>query len=121
MTTILDYPPGLTAQFPMIEDLATAVVYGHRLGLANIAARLDQSPSELSRRLNRDADDHRPLRVADLVGIIAATGDLRPIAWLLEKFHETPAKRAARAGEQIAALLPMLAELAAQAGAKGPR
>lgn len=116
MTYPLDFQPGLTAQFPHLEDVLTAAVYGCRAGLNGVAAQLDQSPSELSRRLNRESDDHRPARVQDLVGIIQATGDRRPIYWLIEKFMESPEARMARAAEQLSELLPMMAELAAQAG-----
>lgn len=116
MTYPLDFQPGLTAQFPHLEDVLTAAVYGHRQGLNGIAAQLDQSPSELSRRLNRESDDHRPARVQDLVGIIQATGDRRPIYWLIEKFMESPEARMARATDQLTELLSMMAELAAQAG-----
>jgi hypothetical protein len=116
MATIpLDFH-GLTAQFPRLEDVLTAVVYGSRQGLNGVAARLDQSPSELSRRLNRESDDHRPVRVQDLVGIIEATSDMRPICWLIEKFMESPEARVARAADQLAHLLPMVTELAVQAG-----
>lgn len=116
MTFPLDFQPGLTAQFPRLEDVLTAVVYGHRAGLNGVAAQLDQSPSELSRRLNRESDDHRPARVQDLVGIVQATGDLRPIYWLIERFMESPEARMARAADQLNSLLPMVVELAAQAG-----
>lgn len=116
MTFPLDFQTGLTAQFPRLEDVLTAVVYGSRIGLNGVAARLDQSPSELSRRLNRESDDHRPARVQDMVGIIEATGDLRPIYWMIEKFMESPEARMARATDQLASILPMVAELAAQAG-----
>lgn len=116
MTFPLDFQPGLTGQFPTLQDVLTAAVYGSRKGLNGIAADLDQSPSELSRRLNRESDDHRPARVQDLVGIIEATGDLRPIYWLIERFMESPEARVARAADQLSHLLPMVAELAAQAG-----
>lgn len=116
MTYPLDFQPGLTAQFPHLEDVLTAVVYGCRQGLNGVAGSLDQSPSELSRRLNRESDDHRPARVSDLGGIIQATGDRRPIYWLIEKFMESPEARMARAADQLSELLPMVAELAAQAG-----
>lgn len=116
MTYPLDFQSGLTAQFPHLEDVLTAVVYGCRIGLNGVAAALDQSPSELSRRLNRESDDHRPARVADMVGIMKVTGDLRPIYWQIEKFMESPEARMARAADQLSHLLPMVVELATQAG-----
>lgn len=116
MTYPLDFQSGLTAQFPHLEDVLTAVVYGCRIGLNGVAAALDQSPSELSRRLNRESDDHRPARVADMVGIMKVTGDLRPIYWQIEKFMESPEARMARSADQLSHLLPMVVELATQAG-----
>lgn len=116
MTYPLDFQSGLTAQFPHLEDVLVAVVYGCRIGLNGVAAALDQSPSELSRRLNRDSDDHRPARVADMVGIMKVTGDLRPIYWQIEKFMESPEARLIRAADQLNHLLPMVVELAEQAG-----
>lgn len=38
MTYPLDFQPGLTAQFPHLEDVLTAAVYGHRVGLNGVAA-----------------------------------------------------------------------------------
>lgn len=116
MTHPFDFQPGLTAQFPRLEDVFVAVVYSHRLGLNGVAAALDQSPSEMSRRLNRESDDHRPLRVQDMVAILQATSDFRPIYWLIEKFMESPEARRVRASDQLVSLLPALVELAAQAG-----
>src|SRR5690242_9919279 len=121
MQTSFDFTPGLTAQFPLLRDLLCAVVYGSRGGLKAVAADLDLSPSELSRMLNRDQDDPRKLDVDDFVRIVASTGDGRPIQWLIEKFLRDPATMRAEATAELARLLPMLTQLAAQAGAPAPK
>jgi hypothetical protein len=121
----LDLSLSLTARYPKMRDLLTAIVYGSRAGLHGVAADLDHSPSELSRMLNRDQDDPRKLDVEDLVGIIASTGDVRPIRWLHEKFMRDPAAKQAEAVAQLARMMPALAELLEQSGvqaaAKGRR
>lgn len=115
-----DFTPGLTTQFPRLRDVLCATVYGSRSGLKGIAADLDVSPSELSRMLNREHDDPRKLDVDDFVGIIASTGDTRPVQWLIERFLHNPEDRKAMAAAQIAQLLPALTELARQAGIATP-
>jgi hypothetical protein len=116
MQTSFDFTPGLTVQYPRLRDVVAAVVYGSRTGLKGVAADLDTSPSELSRMLNRDHDDPRKLDIEDFVGVIASTGDTRPVQWLIERFLHNPDQQRAMAAAQIAQLLPGLLELARQAG-----
>lgn len=116
----LDLTLSLTARYPKLRDLLTVVVYGCRGGLQAVAGDLDHSPSELSKMLNREHDDVRKLDVEDLVGIIASTGDTRPVQWLVEKFMTDPAVRHREATEQLARMLPAIAELLAQAGVSTP-
>lgn len=113
----LNFAPSLTTQFPHLRDVVCAAVYSSRTGLKGIAADLDVSPSELSRMLNREQGDPRKLDCDDLVGIIAATGDVRPVQWLVEKFTRDPERVRADAAAQLAALLPMLGALVEQASA----
>lgn len=54
--------------------------------------------------------------MADLVGIVKATGDLRPIYWLAESFMGDPASRRDAAVQQMAMLAPIFVTLAEQAG-----
>lgn len=123
----LQFEPGLTARHRTLEDCLSAVVHNARAGMEGVAAKLDMSPSELSRRLNahvaaKEGDaSNRPLRVADLIGIVEATGDYRPIYWLAEKFLRDPETQRTAAIQQLAVLAPALIELAAQAGIPMPR
>ncbi len=86
----LDFEAGLTERFKTWESILAAAVYASRKGLNSVASDLDMSPSELTRRLNPDSDDARPLRTKDAVGIIRSTEDLRPIYWLIESFLNDP-------------------------------
>jgi hypothetical protein len=123
----LDFEPGLTAKWRSLEDCILHVVVTHRLGVDGIAARLDMSPSELSRRLNahtaaKEGDvSNRPMRVCDLLQIIQITGDHRPIHWLAERFLGDPVAKQESALEQLAMLAPVLMGLAEQAGFEIPK
>lgn len=123
----LSFEPGLTARFRTLEDCCQHVVLTHRLGVDGVAAKLDMAPSELSRRLNahlaaKEGDpSNRPLRVADMIGIVEATADHRPIYWLLEKFMSDPEAQRAAAMQQIALLGPLLVGLLEQAGVELPK
>lgn len=111
----MNFQPGLTQQFPEFLDLIATVVYGSRPGLSGVAAQLDKSPSLLSRMLSRHAEDPRHLPAADLPKIVAATGDRRPVYWLIEKFLEDSEIKRRRALDYLAELMPQLQGLLKEA------
>lgn len=123
----LSYEPGLTSHFRTLEDCCQHVVLTSRSGVDGVAAHLDMPPSELSRRLNahhavKEGDiSNRPLRISDLMGIMQATGDHRPIYWLAEKFLGDPDAQRVAAAQQIGMLIPVLIGLAEQAGVSIPK
>lgn len=121
MQLSLDFEVGLTARFPHWEDVLAAAVYGSKKGLNGVAADLDMSPSELTRRLNRNTDDSRPLRAEDAIGIIHSTNDLRPVYWLIERFLKDPEAKRQEAINALVQLAPIVNELATQAGLTGPK
>ena len=113
----LDFTPGLTAQHRSITSITAATVYNARGGLSSVAADLDTSPSDLSRRLNgADSADNRPLTVEQFVSILRSTRDYRPIYWLIEEFLQDPDARRTQAIEQLAALAPVIERLVEQSG-----
>lgn len=113
----LSFEPGLTDNYKTLEDMCSAVVYSGRGGLETAAAAMDQSPSELSRRLNahravKEGDvSNRPLRVSDMVGIIDEKQDFRPIYWQIEKFLKDPEVRRQELVDELHVLLPRLQSL----------
>jgi hypothetical protein len=111
----LDFQAGLTERFPRWEDTLTHAVYSSRLGLNGVAAKLDQAPSDLCKRLA--GEEQRPLRAKDVIGIIAATQDLTPIYWLLESFCKDPDAKKQEAIARIPGLVAALEATLAQAGA----
>lgn len=109
----IDLEPGLTAQFASLEEVCAAAVYSCRRGLSGIAAELDMSPSELSKRLNRGkaADDPRPLHANHVEKIVAATGDNRPVLYLVERFFTDRDTKQRAAVQQLTKMLPELQAL----------
>jgi hypothetical protein len=112
----LNFVPGLTSQYRSLREVAAAAVYASRKGVAGVAGDLDMGPTDLTKRLNLEGSEPRPLRVEDLEGIIESTGDCRPIYWLIEKFLRDPESVKQQAVSQLATLLPQLIELTRQAG-----
>lgn len=123
----LNFEPGLTARFKSLEDCVAHTVHNSREGVDGVAGKLDMGASELSRRLNahlaaKEGDtNNRPLRVADLVAVMRATGDYRPVHWLIEEFLQDPQAVRQMALAQIPAAVQLLAALAEQAGVPLPK
>ncbi len=115
----LDFEPGLTERFKTFDEVLAAAVYGSRKGLNAVAGDLDMSPSELTRRLNPDADDPRPLRTKDGIKIIESTEDMRPVYWLIEKFLKDPEALKQEALARLPSLLAAVQATLEQAG--GPK
>ena len=117
MQIALDFTPGLTARFKSIKQVCAHAVYSSRGGLSGVAAALDMSPSELSKRLSEtDSSDNRPLRDCDIERIIEETRDHAIVHWMVEKFLGDPAAKREAAMSQLVALAPVFAALAEQAG-----
>jgi hypothetical protein len=113
----LDFEAGLTEKYPHLLDCIRASAYGHRNPLKTIAADMDMSQSDLSRKLHGNPDDPRHFSVDDLERFVQATGDTMPIYWLVEKFLEDGEARKNRALGELAKQLPnIMAMLKAATG-----
>lgn len=112
----------MTARYRRWRHAFVHAVHASRKGLSGVAADLDQSPSELSRRLSdAPAPEGLPLRDEDMIGIIESTGDLTPVYWLIERFLQDPSARKEAALAAIASMAPVLAEYMEQAGITAKR
>ena len=115
----IDFTPGLTERHGSILECVRQCAYTHRNPLKTIAADMDMSQSELSRKLGGNPDDPRKLSVDDLEKFIIATGDTTPIYWLIERFLQDDQIKQQRAMAALTKAMPEILALFKQAqGAK---
>lgn len=114
----LDFEPGLSERHHSLLDCVRETAYSFRSPLKTIAADMDMSESDLSRRLRSDPTDKRSFSICDFERFIVATGDVTPIHYLIEKYLQDPEHKRARALDQLAGIMPMLESLLKTAGAK---
>lgn len=112
----INFQPGLVEQFPDFRDIVKASVYGCGRPFKAIAADLDMTSSELSRKLGDNPNDPVHFPMHRLPDLIRATGDKRPVYWLVECFLEDEETKSARALAEISNLLPQLQALVKTAG-----
>jgi hypothetical protein len=104
----IDFEAGLLALFPAFRDVVRAAVYGCGRPFKHIAGELEMTPSKLSRMLADNPNDPIHFPVDLLPELIEATGDKRPIYWLIERFLEDPDAKRRRALDHVAELMPRL-------------
>lgn len=102
----LDFEPGLAERHETLLACVRQCAYTNKNPLKTIAADMDQSQSELSRKLSGNKDDPRRFSVDDLEHFIKATGDTTPILYLVEKFMADNETKQRAAHEQLARMLP---------------
>jgi len=107
----IDFTPGLTERHASLLDCVRQGAYSHRNPLKTIAADMDMSQSELSRKLANNPDDPRRLSVGDLEKYIDATGDTTPIYWLIEKYLQDDTVKQKQAMAALTKALPDLLAL----------
>ena len=114
----LDFDPGLTERHDSLLACVRACAERHQRPLKAIAADMDLSVSDLSRKLAGRPDDKRRFSVDDLERFIETTGDVTPIQWLVERFIESSDSKRARALAELARVLPDVVALVKSAGVK---
>lgn len=117
----LDFEAGLTEKYPRFIDVIRAQIYMCGKPLKTVAADMDMSQSELSRKLGDNPSDPRRFTTDDLEKLIPATGTLTVIHWLVEKHLQDPDERRDRALNQIQKQLPDFLALLKAALPEGKR
>lgn len=120
MTTqlTLNFEPGLAEKHRSLKSCVRERIYGNGKPLKIIAADMDLSESELTRKLSDNPHDTRNLNCDDFERYMAESGDVTPIYYLIEKFAVSTEAKAAFASAELVKLLPTLVALAKQAGVK---
>jgi hypothetical protein len=92
------FDAGLVESYPTLKELLAARVHQQGRPQKAIAADLDMSPTDLSRKLTPNENDaHRNFDVNKMVEFIEKTGDKTAVDWLVEKFYGTSEIDALRA------------------------
>lgn len=112
----LDIPDGLAERYASALEVVRAGAYSNRKPLKTIAADMDVSPSDLSRKLANNPDDPRRFTVLDLEAYVTSTGDVQPILYLVQKFCTDPQAKQREALVALAKLAPQIQALLKQAG-----
>jgi len=112
----LDIPDGLADRYTSALEVVRAGAYSNRKPLKTIAADMDVSPSDLSRKLANNPDDPRRFTVLDLEAYVTSTGDVQPILYLVQKFCTDPQAKQREALAALAKLAPQIQALLKQAG-----
>lgn len=102
----LDFEPGLAERHETLLACVRQCAYTHRNPLKTLAADMDQSQSDLSRKLAGNTDDPRRFSVDDLEKFIVASGDVTPILYLVEKYLADEETKQRAAHQQLAKMLP---------------
>lgn len=82
----LDFEASLVERHKTALDCIRQVAYTHRNPIKTIAADMDLSESDLSRKLAQNPNDSRRFTLDDLEAFIQATGDTTPILYLAAKY-----------------------------------
>ena len=107
----IDFTPGLTERHGSLLDCVRQGAYTNRNPLKTIAADMDMSQSELSRKLADNPEDPRNLTVNDLEKYIRVTGDTTPIYYLIEKYLQDETAKQKQAMAALTKALPDLLAL----------
>lgn len=83
---VLDFEPSLVERHRAALDCVRTCAYSNKLPLKSIAADMDLSESDLSRKLSQNATDTRRFTLDDLELYVQATGDTVPIQYLAAKY-----------------------------------
>lgn len=104
----IDFQANIQDRFPDFHDCVRASVYGCGRQFKAIAADLDMSPSELSRKLADNPNDPVHFPMKRLPELVRATGDPSPVMWLVAEFLEDRDLKRKRAADQIIEMMPMI-------------
>ena len=102
----LDFEPGLAERHETLLACIRQCAYTSLNPLKTIAADMDMSQSELSRKLSGNPDDPRRFSVDDMETFVTKTKDITPILYLVEKYLADEETKQRAANQQLAKMLP---------------
>jgi hypothetical protein len=98
----INFEAGPVEVYKTCREYVGALVHQQGKPQKAIAADMDYSPSDLSRKLAQSPDDSRRFTLDDLEKFIETTNDIRPVLYLVEKYlHKADAQRIAALEEEL--------------------
>ena len=82
----LNFNAGMADSYGTCREYVAARVHQQGRPQKAIAADMDYSPSDLSRKLAQNPDDSRRFTLDDLETYIRVTSDTQPVLYLVEKY-----------------------------------
>lgn len=86
MQLTLNFESGAVEIYASCREYVAARVHQMGRPQKTIAADMDYSPSDLSRKLSQNPDDSRRFTLDDLERYVQVTGDREPIYYLVERY-----------------------------------
>ena len=86
MQLTLNFEKGLADSYSSCREFVAERVHNQGRQQKSIAADMDYSPSDLSRKLAQSPDDSRRFTLDDFERFIEVTGDTKPVLYLVEKY-----------------------------------
>lgn len=121
MQLSIDFSPDLQRQHATLMDAVRASVYGCGKPFKHIAADLDMSVSELSRKLNPSPTDNVNFPLKLFADLMESTGDLTPLLWLVGRFVPDNDQRRQMAIHNAEKLMSEFAAVLTELKAEKPR
>jgi len=112
----LNFEPGLTERHSTCLEVVKQGAYSHRNPLKTLAADMDMSTSDLSRKLSDNPNDPRKFTLNDLESYLKASGDMTPLYYLIEKYLTDDEIKQKRALGELTKQLPQLMAALKQLG-----
>jgi len=105
----LNFDAGLVTAYGSCREYVAARVHQQGRPQKTVAADMDLSPSQLSRKLAQAESDSARFTLDDLENYMRVTGDSQPVLYLVEKYLAQRGPEQLR--QQIAALEKQLQEM----------
>lgn len=99
----LNFDAGLAESYDSCREYVASIIHKQGRPQKAIAADMDLSPSDLTRKLAESPSDSRRFTLNDLERFIDVTGDTSPVLFLVEKYF-TKIDRIAELEKELAAL-----------------
>ncbi|MEM6486501.1 MAG: hypothetical protein AAF662_16150 [Pseudomonadota bacterium] len=89
----INYEAPLTTAWATCREYVASRIHSQGKPQKAIAADMDYSPSDLTRKLAQSPNDSRRFTLDDLETFIEVTGDTSPITYLAEKYLKAEAEK----------------------------